>query len=466
MTEQYLRDAYPRANVIWILCDQLRAGALGYRGDPNVRTPNIDNLARGGMRFDSAVAGAPWCCPFRGSLLSGLYPNVCGVTKTPSALDPSIPTIARPLREAGYHTAWVGKWHLDGSNSRDHVVPPERRGGFDYWMGYENNNNQNEVYVHGTGQERTRRLPGYETDALTGLLLEHITGHVTQTQDKQGGYQPFFAALSMQPPHNPYVPPTDSQARYYKNPADIELMPNVPRGGKTEKQARFDLAGYYGMIESIDGNVGRIREALKEMGVDRETYIMFFSDHGDCVGAHGQWHKSSPWEEAIRIPFIVSALGGKANMNIGCAPYVLNHVDIAPTTLGLCGVDVPEEMQGYDYSRFCMNKNRPEFSRMEGEHPRPPESAYLQQIPRKMHSHTVNRPWRGVVTQDGWKYVCTPNNDWLLFDNNEDPFELANLCYNKNHQAKKEELHKILDGWIKRTGDEFPLPDIALPGKK
>jgi len=466
MTEQYLRDSYPRANVLWIMCDQLRAGALGYRDDPNVRTPNIDNLARGGMRFDNAVAGAPWCCPFRGALLSGLYPNVCCVTKTPSALDPSIPTITRPLREAGYHTAWIGKWHLDGSNSRDHFVPPERRGGFDHWMGYENNNNQNEVYVHGTGQERPRRLPGYETDALTDLLLEHIGGHVKKTRDEQGGYQPFFAALSMQPPHNPYVPPTDSQARYYENPAQIELAPNVPRGGRTEKQARLDLAGYYGMIESIDVNVGRIREALKDMGVDRETYILFFSDHGDCLGAHGQWHKSSPWEESIRIPFIVSALGGKANMNIGSAPYVLNHVDIAPTTLGLCGVDVPEGMQGYDYSRFCMNKNRPEFSRAKGEHPAPPDSAYLQQIPHKLQSHTVNRPWRGVVTQDGWKYVCTPENDWLLFDNNEDPYEIANLCYNVNHQEQKERLHGLLEGWIHRTGDEFPLPDIALPAKK
>jgi len=78
----------------------------------------------------------------------------------------------------------------------------------------------------------------------------------------------------------------------------------------------------------------------------------------------------------------------------------------------------------------------------------------------------VNRPWRGVVTQDGWKYVCTPDNDWLLFDLGEDPYEIANLCYNTNHQKQKERLHALLEGWIKRTGDEFPLPDISLPAKE
>lgn len=86
-----------RPNVIWILSDQLRVQSLGYRGDPHVRTPNIDNLARSGMRFDAAVAGSPWCCPFRGALLTSLYPHQSGVIRTPSPLDPSIPTVQLPF---------------------------------------------------------------------------------------------------------------------------------------------------------------------------------------------------------------------------------------------------------------------------------------------------------------------------------------------------------------------------------
>ena len=208
-------------NVLWIFGDQHRAHATSYRGDRNVFTPNIDNLAREGMRFDCAVAGAPWCTPFRGALLSGRYPNQTGVIRTPSALAPEIPTVAHAFGAAGYHTAHVGKWHLDGSNDREHYVPPERRGGFHYWMGYENNNNQHECYVHGSAGGTPQRLPGYETDALSDLLIEHLRSHVGAGPNGSSGrggltpadsgpdYQPFFAVLSVQPPHGPNVPPTN-----------------------------------------------------------------------------------------------------------------------------------------------------------------------------------------------------------------------------------------------------------------
>jgi arylsulfatase A-like enzyme len=456
-----------KPNVIWVFGDQHRGQALGYRGDPNVRTPNIDNLARNGYRFDSAVAGAPWCCPFRGAMLTGLYPHQCGVTRTPMALDPTIPTITDPFKQAGYHSAYIGKWHLDGSNNHDHHIPPDRRGGFDYWMGFENNNNQNETFVYGSDHEEPRRLPGYETDSLTDLFLEHVRDHVQpEGSGEAGEYQPFFAALSVQPPHNPYVPPTNTQdgRDYYKHPAEIEFRPNVPHVDWIRKEAAEDLAGYYGMIENIDYNLGRIRLALKEMGIDRETYIVFFSDHGDMVGSHGQWAKSSPWEEAIKIPFIVGIVGGNFHMRVGESDAVVNHVDIAPTTLGLCGIEKPEWMVGHDYSRQCIKPGRPEYreSGATGGTGDEPDSAYLQQIPRKMHAHSVNRAWRAVLMRDGWKYVCTPNNDWLLHDTKRDPYEMANLAYDRMFQKEKERCHARLERWIDETGDEFELPDISL----
>ena len=446
-----------KPNVVWIIDDQHRGQAVGYRGDPNVHTPNIDNLARNGMRFDAAVAGAPWCCPFRGSLLTGAYPHQNGVVRTPAALDPALPTITGPFTDAGYHTAWVGKWHLDGSNSRSHYVPPGRRGGFAHWVGYENNNSQAECYVYGGGDEEPRRLPGYETDSLTDLFLDHLRSHIASTGGSDS-YQPFFAVLSVQPPHSPYVPPEGSRHA----PAAIRLRPNVPHVDRIREQAALDLAGYYGMIENIDANVGRVRAALKQSGIDRETYVVFLSDHGDMLGSHGQWEKSSPWEEAIRIPFVIGTVGGAQNMRVGRSDAVLNHVDIGPTTLGLCGIARPDWMVGHDYSRHCILRERPEYH---GE-PDPgaePQSAYLQQIPRKMHPHSINRAWRGVVTRDGWKYVCTPNNDWLLHDLATDPFEQANLCHDVVYQGRKERCHGLLADWIRETGDEFALPDIALP---
>lgn len=449
-----------RPNVIWVFGDQHRAHAVGYRGNPDVRTPNIDNLARSGVRFDSAVAGAPWCSPFRAALLTGQYPHQCGVPRTPSPLDPSIPTIAAPFKEAGYHTAWVGKWHVDGSNHYTHYVPPGRRGGFDYWMGYENNNKQNECFVYGSETESPVRLPGYETDSLTDIFLDHIEGHVAAAGD--GDYQPFFAALSVQPPHDPYVTPTNpGQYGYPHTLASVTLRENVPRVQRIREQAALDLAGYYGMVENLDYNLGRIRDALKRLDADRETYIFFFSDHGDMLGSHGQRGKSSPWEESIRIPFLIGRIGGAWHMNAGISNAVINHVDIPVTTLGLCGIDAPKTMTGYDYSRHCHREGQPGH-RGPADPSGEPDSAYLQQIPRKLHRHSVNKAWRGVVMRDGWKYVCMPGVDWLLHDTVSDPFEQANLAHDIVFQEQKERCHQRLARWIHETGDVFELPVIGL----
>ncbi len=495
-----------RPNVLWVFGDQHRAQALSYRGDPNVLTPNIDNLARSGVRFDSAVAGAPWCTPFRGALLTGTYPHQNGAIRTPSRLSPTMPTVAKPFNDAGYHTAYVGKWHLDGSNDREHHVPPERRGGFRYWMGYENNNNQHECYVYGTESEAPTRLLGYETDGLTDMFIRHLEGHVGGSSE----YQPFFAVLSVQPPHGPYVTPTnpDYGARGIHS-AEIRFRRNVPEVSWVRERAAFNLTGYYGMIENLDYNVGRIREALKKMNIDREAYVVFFSDHGDMLGSHAQWGKSSPWEESIRIPFIIGKVGGPDNMSVGTTDAVINHVDIAPTTLGLCGIPGPAEMVGHDYSAHCIRSDAPEY---EGppESEKEPDSAFLQQIPRKMHLHTVNKAWRGVVMRDGWKYICTPGNDWPLFtagftmiesaectvflkqvslgptcaslcsarrdpgglvkvyaircNTAEDMYEQANYVYDRAYQSQKERCHHRLACWLEETSDAFELSDIRLEG--
>ncbi len=434
-------------NVLWVFADQLRAQALGYRGDPNVVTPNIDNLARDGMRFDCAVAGAPWCCPFRGALLTGQYPHKNGVTQTPAALRQDIPTVVTPFKDASYHTAYVGKWHLHGSNDAVYI-PPDARCGFDYWMGYENRNAQYDTTVFGTDNEDGFRLEGYETDALTNILLTHLENHVgSSTTDNPSA--PFFSVLSLQPPHNPYIAPDRFHGS--RNPSSIQLRPNVPLVDWVRERAAFDLAGYYAMIENLDWNIGRIRSALRRLDVDRETWIVFFSDHGDCLGSHAQWHKSSPWEESIRIPFIIGRAGGNHHCSVGISDAVLNHVDIAPTTLGLCGLPTPDTMVGFDYSANCLRGSSADTATE-------PHSAFLQQIPAKKHAHSVNRPWRGVVTRDGWKYACMPGHDWLLFNLKEDPYEQANYAYDVAFESQRRELHSMLQQWVTDTGDEFNLP--------
>jgi len=442
-------DRLRRPNVIWVFGDQHRGQALSHRGDPSVHTPHIDRLARDGVRFDAAVAGAPWCTPFRAALLTGMYPHQNGCTQTPSPLDPSIPTLAQPFKDAGYHTAYVGKWHLGGSNAGK-IIPPDRRGGFDHWLGYENNNAQYHTFVHGSGADEPFRLPGYETDALTDLFIDHLREHT-----REDNYAPFFGVLSVQPPHSPYTAPGSWAQRHH--PAKVQLRPNVPRGSWIEDRARIGLAGYYAMIENLDHNLGRLRDALQLMDADRQTIILFFSDHGDMHGSHGQFAKSSPWEESIRIPLIVGSVTGAGQTRAESAcDAVVNHVDITATTLGLCGIDPLEQMVGHDYRGRILAPKHPNYKEPGDE----PASAYCQQIPRKQHKHSVNVSWRAVVTRDGWKYAAQPGHHWLMHDLNADPYEQANFAHDNAFKEQRERLHAELAGWIERTGDAFELPAL------
>ncbi|WJH34800.1 sulfatase [Paenibacillus sp. CC-CFT747] len=336
-------------NVIWIFGDQQRAQAMSCNGDPNVSTPQMDILAATGVHFTSAVAGFPLCCPYRGSLLTSKYPHEA-VPGHQKQLPPEMPTVAHVFNDHGYDTAYFGKWHLDGfqedkGRAAMHIVPPERRGGFSRWVGYENNNSPWDCWVHGgEGEEAFHyRLPGFETDALTDLLIDYI--REKGGARREGRSQPFFAVLSVQPPHDPYAGPEPFMGR--RRPAEIRLRPNVPAVERVTARARRELAGYYAMIENLDWNLGRLREALESAGLARDTHLVFFSDHGDMHGSHGQIRKTTAYEEAIRVPFIMSgAQPYYDEYRNGLFPVPLNHVDIAPTTLGLCGIEPPNGWTG------------------------------------------------------------------------------------------------------------------------
>ncbi|MDD9957036.1 MAG: sulfatase [Anaerolineaceae bacterium] len=436
-----------RPNVIWIFGDQHRGQSLGYMGDPNVSTPHLNRLADEGITFTRAVAGFPLCSPFRGALISGQYPH----RVTPghqTQLDPSLPTVATAFNEAGYHTAWYGKWHIDGAQERErrtamHIIPPERRGQFKKWIGYENNAPQFDCWVHGgEGEEAFHyRLPGYETDALTDLFIEHL-------RERAGEEEPFFAGLSVIPPHDPYHAPPEWMVRHI--PARVQLRPNVPNIPRIVERARNDLAGYHAMIENLDWNVGRIRAALEELGLYENTHVLFFSDHGDMHGSHGQFRKTSPWEEALRIPFIIGGGPHRYHHDSGFHEVPVNHVDIAPTSLGLCGLEAPAWMQGTDYSGYRLRDR--EIGDV-------PDSAYLQAVVPTGYAHTMDRPWRGIVTRDNWKYVALEGQPWLLFNLNEDPYEQANHAHNSLYHAERRRLQARLAEWIDHTGDSFRLPE-------
>ena len=437
-----------RPNVIWIFGDQHRGQAMGCAGDPNVATPNLDAMAAQGVRFTGAVSGMPLCCPARGSFLTSLYPHQC-VPGHEYPLPAGQKTIANVFNDAGYATAYFGKWHLAGFHESEgrsamRIVPPDRRGGFQTWVGYDNNNSQYDCWVHGgAGKDAFQyRLPGYETDELSNLLIRYIKHRPNE--------KPFFAALSVQPPHDPYVAPAEFMQRH--TPGRIELRQNVPNVASVTEPARRWLAGYYAQIENLDWNIGRIRRAIDEAGIGFNTHIVFFSDHGDMQGSHGQFKKMTAYEEAIRIPFIIGGgqPQGYEGWSMGHYGVPLNHVDIPATTLGLCGIARPEWMRGTDYSQYRVKRARaagPE-----------PDSAYLQSVVPTGHGDSVDKPWRGIVTKDGWKYVCFEGISWLMFHLAEDPYEQVNLAHNSKYRAERARLTARLRQWVADTGDQFPVP--------
>ncbi len=446
-----------KKNVIWFMTDQLRGCALGINGDPNVRTPNIDTLALQGVNFKNAVSGYPLCCPYRGSLITGKYPQNNGVIGHEYPLPTKCETIADIFNKENYDTIYLGKWHLDGfyeseGPSRYHIVPRERRGRFNTWIGYDNNNSPYDCYVHGHENDKEVelfRLPKFETTSLTDMAISRI-----KTMDEN---QPFFMVISVQAPHDPFVGTPENMKN--RNAQDVKLRPNVPPYENVQARAKIDLAGYYASIESVDDNVGRLVEALREKGIDRDTHIIFLSDHGEMAGSHGFQRKTNPFEESIKVPFIIGGeihhgyrdANEKNNQTRKCGStnVLINHVDILPTTLGLCDIEIPKWAEGQDFSGYRVGgKNRPE-----------PKSAFIQNIIPTKHGDSIDKPYRGIVTADGYKYVCLENTEWLLYNLNEDPYELTNLAHNSIFKDLRVRLNKELQEWIVKTNDKFDLPD-------
>ncbi len=441
-------------NIIWIFSDQQPAYSLACNGDPNSRTPHLDRMSASGFNFPNAVAGFPLCCPFRGSLLTGRYPHHC-VPAHEAPLPPELPTAADLFNAAGYDTAYFGKWHLDGVKEREHprackeLIPRERRGRFNRWLAYENNNMQYDCHIHGHLDANTEvpltKLKGYETDELTTLLLNYL-------RERKTSSQPFFTILSVQPPHNPYIAPADYHARY--NPQSVTLRPNVAHNPIVENRARHDLAGMYAMIENLDANIGRILDTLRDTDLEDDTWIFFFSDHGDMHGSHGLWKKVNPYHEATNIPFIVfnnAAYRSRNHMLDGRPQLPINTPDILPTTLGLAHIPCPAFLEGFDYSSIFRGR-RPDA---------PPASAFLQNVIPTGHPDSIDRPYRGVFTADKWKYACTEEGDWLLFDLNTDPYEESNLAFNTAHTARRAQLRQMTADWITSTGDSFKMPYLS-----
>jgi len=435
-----------RPNVILVMADEWRAQAFGYAGDPNARTPVIDRFANESLNFAQAVSGCSVCCPARASLMTGQYPLTNGVYINDVPLEPKSVTLGETFRNAGYHTGYIGKWHLYGSpdgryGRREAYIPPDKRFGFDYWKAAECTHDYNHS-VYYEGDDRNKKYwPGYDAAAQTDDACRYIREHA-------GAPAPFFLVLSWGPPHFPLQTAPERYQALYRD-REIRLRPNVPP--EQRAAATQELRGYYAHIAALDACFKQVLEALDATGVVRDTIVVFTSDHGDMMQSQGLSYKLYPWEESIRVPLLIrypARLGRRARHSAA----TLSSPDLMPTLLSLAGVAIPAGIQGTDYSSTTMPPHRPV----------PTSSAFLNlPVPIGEALRYGFAEYRGVRTPRH-TYVRSIQGPWLLYDNETDPYQQHNLCGRPEARDIQSRLEAELDSWLWALDDKFLPADRHL----
>lgn len=343
-------------NVVLLLTDQQRHDAVGY-ANQLVHTPNLDQLAKQSTAFTRCYAQSPQCQPNRASILTGRYPTAHRVWWNECPLPRSERTIGNYLKDAGFQTAYFGKWHVtdvDGTES-DGLL---RHFGYDvfwttrHWMQQLHLVGKNNIVfwdapaVNDTATARAEFWGPMQKPTWTGRLSGRAGHHDEMVAEKALQYlattqQPFFLTVGFYGPHPPYAAPMEFSDLYGDLPAPSESQPN--HVGYRLSQAEWVKLKqqYYGNVSWIDDNVGRILAALERFP---ETMVIFTSDHGDILGDHGLFSKGLyGYEGNTRVPLLISWRGLIAQTD-----RLVQSIDILPTILNAAGIAIPHCVQGQD----------------------------------------------------------------------------------------------------------------------
>jgi len=420
-----------RPNILWVVTTQWRAQATGYGGDANARTPWLDGLASGAVNFTQAVTPHPLGPQARAALLTGKLCPENGVSDYWDPLPVDARTVAHALGDRGYATAWFGKWHLAprdrhapfvGEVHAKTIVPPERRGGFEFWEGFEGGFLLNDPWLHGTRLAKPTHFKGYQADVLAERAA--AWSREQGARSTEGG-KPFFCVVSMEAPHPPYHAPAPHVAE--SKPADLQLRGNVPLGGPVEKQARDELAGYYAHLEATDRAIGKL---LAEVDL-AETIVMFTSVHGDMHGSHGLFRKAWPYDESIRVPLLIrgpsfakasegAAGGGRRGTN--------NQQPITDNS-AVSLVDLPHMAVAWAEGREWHCRRDSTLISM------PTATAIALQCPEA---------WRGFRSAQHKLVLRADGSPWLYFDLERDPLEMKNLAEDQARSGEIAELIRLM----------------------
>lgn len=457
-----------RPNVVMIVADDHAPAAIGAYGSALNRTPNLDALAHQGMKLDRCFCTNAICTPARASILTGRYSHRTGIKTLGDTIDHDRePTLGMWLREAGYQTAMIGKWHLGHGGNSD----PR---GFDYWNVLPGQGSYTDPETIEMGRRRRHR--GYVTDRLTDFALSWL--------QRREAARPFFLYLGHKAPHDNFEPHPRHRDQYTDplpepltlrddhrdrgaaaamSTARVDTMhqrghlPQEPPGA-LEREERLSwnyqtfIQNYLRCVAAVDENVGRILSYLDRNGLRENTLVIYTSDHGFFLGDHGWYDKRFMYEEAIRIPFLMRYPKAIAP-GLTLSQMILN-VDFAPTLLEWVGLAPPDGMDGRSFAELAQGGEVNDWR----------TSMYYRYW---MHLAHFNIPAHYGVRTERHKLIHyygkalgaagaidrMTEPHWELFDLEQDPRELHNRYGQPAFQETQRRLLAELDGWQRALGD-------------
>ena len=426
-----------RPNIVFYFSDQQRFDTLGCYGQSLPVTPCLDQLATESVRFQNAFTCQPVCGPARSCLQTGLYATETGCFTNAISLSTSARTLAHHFNEAGYDTAYIGKWHLASDRDCNHYetsnVPVERRGGYRYWMAadvLEFTSHGYNGYVFDT-EGNKREFIGYRADCINNFAIDYLHNRPKE--------KPFFLFVSHIEPHNQndhmnFEGPDGSKEKFkvYVVPGDLE---------GTGGDWRQFYPDYLGECHSLDANVGRLIDTLKTEGIWDNTILIYTSDHGCHFRTRTPDYKRSCHENSLHIPLIIH---GKQFSRGAVIDHLVSLIDLPPTLLDCAGIPVPDSYQGQSLLPL-----------LKGEAPESwPDSVFFQVSENQVGRGIRTKEWKYSArgTGDGWEdSSCDTYYEEFLFDLTKDPYEKNNLVADPAYALLRKELAAQLQGWIQRV---------------
>ena len=468
-----------KKNLLILMADQHKPDCLGIAGHPVVKTPNLDTLAHSGMRFSSAYCTNPVCTPSRASILTGLYTHHHGALNNRTPWPFQHKTIANYFGAAGYMSALIGKMHFVDAQTH----------GFDYRLDfndwYQYLGPKTKLYADelsransGSGLPQiddlwrdagdpwkgTRDLDDREGPVAVGGVSkipepDHFESFVARESVRflknHSKDQPFFLISSFLKPHDPFMPAQrfadmfraedmrlpDTWGKVNLDEIPVAVRRSIEHNAPTPElnnvdAARRRIAYYYANLAQMDDCAGIVLRALRDLDLEKDTVVVYVSDHGEMLGEHGLWQKFQFYESSCGIPLIVRA-PGIAPANRRCATPV-SLVSLLPTLAELCDVSVPSTFDG---PSLAAQVHQPEIASNS-----PVFSEYDLGNPRAKY----------MIRDANWKYTFWTHDMPELYDLQSDPKEMRNLALRAEYRSRVDELKSKLFRW-------YRPPEINLP---